>query len=151
MLANDNDADGDPLAVTGVTAATGTNGTVTLSGNASLVTYTPKANFTGQDQFTYIVNDGAGSSATGTVVVTVTLPNMLSLNHVTIAPTANGRRLRFLGTPAQNYIVLKAGTVAGPWSNLSPSIPADGTGLVQFEDTNAPLPAVRFYRLATVP
>ena len=84
-------------------------------------------------------------------MVTVTFPNMLSPEHVTIALTANGRLIRFLGTPAQNYVVQRADALPGPFVDLSPLITADTTGLVQFEDTNAPLPAVRFYRAHAVP
>jgi hypothetical protein len=85
------------------------------------------------------------------VFVTVTLPNTPLPNHVTIALTTNGHLIRFLGTASQNYVVQQAGVLAGPWSDLSSALTADGTGLVQFEDTNAPLPAVRFYRTHTAP
>ncbi|UTF61348.1 Ig-like domain-containing protein [Gilvimarinus sp. DA14] len=67
VLANDSDVEGDLLSVTAVTQPS--NGTVTLVNGE--VRYTPDANFTGQDTFTYTVSDGNGGTDTGTVTVTV--------------------------------------------------------------------------------
>ncbi len=66
VLANDTDADGDPLTVTG--SEPGSNGTTTTDGTT--VTYTPVADFVGDDAFTYLVSDGT-TTTVGTVVVTV--------------------------------------------------------------------------------
>jgi len=68
VLANDSDAEGDPLTVT---AATATNGTVTIDPVTGALTYTPNPNFNGSDTITYTVSDGAGGTGTGTVAVTV--------------------------------------------------------------------------------
>ncbi len=46
-----------------------------LSGTAPNLTYTPVANFTGSDSFTYRVNDGTTDSNTTTVTITVTPAN----------------------------------------------------------------------------
>ncbi|MBV1883891.1 MAG: tandem-95 repeat protein [Pseudomonadales bacterium] len=67
VLANDSDLDGDSLTVDSITQ--GANGSVT--NNGSDVTYTPNANYTGVDSFTYSVSDGNGGSATATVSITV--------------------------------------------------------------------------------
>ncbi|UTF61349.1 Ig-like domain-containing protein [Gilvimarinus sp. DA14] len=67
VLANDSDVEGDLLSVTAVTQPS--NGTVALVNGE--VRYTPDANFTGQDTFTYTVSDGNGGTDTGTVTVTV--------------------------------------------------------------------------------
>ena len=72
VTANDTDADGDLLDVTGVTQ--GSWGTVALNANDT-ITYTPSANFNGGDTFTYTINDGNGGQATGTVTVTVNPEN----------------------------------------------------------------------------
>ena len=45
------------------------NGTVSLSGTTS--TYTPNSEFSGDDTFTYITNDGTENSNTATVTITV--------------------------------------------------------------------------------
>jgi hypothetical protein len=63
LLANDNDADGDTLALSAVAATAGTHGTVTLADGA--VTYTPADAYSGTADFTYTVSDGHGGMATG--------------------------------------------------------------------------------------
>lgn len=65
------DVDGD--AITFALASQPTNGTATLSG--STVTYTPNANYTGQDTFTYTANDGTADSQPATVTITVSPVN----------------------------------------------------------------------------
>jgi hypothetical protein len=77
VLANDSDPDGDTLTVTGFTQ--GTSGSVT--GNGSSVTYTPGPDFTGNDSFSYTIDDGFYGMATASVSVTVTAPDQ--------APVAN--------------------------------------------------------------
>ena len=67
VLANDTDSDGDVLSLSSVTQ--GSQGTVTHDG--LVATYTPGAGFTGEDSFTYVVSDGQGGAANGTVTVTV--------------------------------------------------------------------------------
>ncbi len=79
VLANDSDANGDPLSFT--LATTPSNGTVTVNNNGTpsntsddFITYTPNANFNGTDTFTYTLSDGK-DTATATVQVTVTPVN----------------------------------------------------------------------------
>ena len=67
VLANDTDADGDPLTVT---VAGAPNGTVVINPDGT-VTYTPNANFNGTDTITYTISDGKGGTSTATVTVTV--------------------------------------------------------------------------------
>ena len=77
VLANDGDADGDPL--TAALVSTTANGSLTLNSDGSFA-YTPGANFNGVDSFTYRANDGASDSTVATVTITV--------NPVNDAPTA---------------------------------------------------------------
>ncbi len=71
VLINDVDVDGDPLTVTAVTQpADPASGTVTLV--AGVVTFEPGPDFNGETSFTYRISDGAGSSDTATVTVTIT-------------------------------------------------------------------------------
>ncbi len=65
VLANDSDADDDPLAVESVTQPA--HGTATI-GAAGSVTYAPDPGFFGSDSFTYVVTDG---TATDTAPVSV--------------------------------------------------------------------------------
>ena len=69
VLANDSDPDGDSL--TAVLVANATHGTLVLSPNGSF-TYTPTADYTGPDAFTYRATDGSLNSNTATVNITVT-------------------------------------------------------------------------------
>gem|GEM_PF-1728174 len=68
LLANDSDADGDALTITSVSQPS--NGSVTDNGNGT-VTYSPAADFTGTDAFTYTVSDNNGGNDNATVSVTV--------------------------------------------------------------------------------
>jgi ELWxxDGT repeat protein/VCBS repeat-containing protein len=78
VLGNDTDADSDPL--TAGSASTPANGSVTLNADGSF-TYTPNANFSGSDSFTYKANDGSADSNVAAVTITV--------NAVNDAPVAN--------------------------------------------------------------
>lgn len=66
---NDSDADGDSLTVSGITQ--GTHGSVVVDAVTGNPVYTPNANFTGSDSFTYTIGDGRGGFATASVSVTV--------------------------------------------------------------------------------
>jgi large repetitive protein len=68
ILANDHDPDTDPLIPTDHTNPS--NGTLTLNPDGSF-TYTPNANFSGTDSFTYTVSDPGGLSDTATVTIIV--------------------------------------------------------------------------------
>ncbi len=76
LLANDSDANADPLTATLVTGPT--HGTVTIQANGAF-SYIPQANYSGPDSFTYASSDGLLSSN-----ATVNL----SVSAVNDAPTA---------------------------------------------------------------
>jgi hypothetical protein len=76
VLANDTDANGDPLSVIGVT--NGVRGTV--ANNGVNVTYTPNAGTSGTDVFSYTVADGRGGTASGSVTVNVAAPESLAVS-----------------------------------------------------------------------
>ncbi len=73
VLGNDSDVDGDTLTVTAIgnSGASTKDGVVTLT--SGVVTYTPKAGFTGSDSFTYTVSDDATTPATATATVNITV------------------------------------------------------------------------------
>jgi hypothetical protein len=70
----DSDADGDELSVNTTPTDDVDHGTLILNGDGSF-TYTPAANYSGQDAFTYEVADPDGDSDTGTVSITVNAVN----------------------------------------------------------------------------
>jgi hypothetical protein len=79
VLANDTDIDNvgryiylDTFTVTAVSQ--GTNGSVAINPDSTL-TYSPRANFYGNDVFTYIISDDKGRTDTATVNVTVNMVN----------------------------------------------------------------------------
>ncbi|MDH3967696.1 MAG: Ig-like domain-containing protein, partial [Rhodospirillales bacterium] len=72
VLANDTDAEGNPL--TAALVAGPVNGTLTLNPDGSFV-YLPDADFNGADSFTYVANNGVSDSNVATVTITVTPVN----------------------------------------------------------------------------
>ena len=71
VLGNDSDPEGG---LSAVKVANPAHGTLVLNANGSF-TYTPTANFSGTDSFTYKANDGAADSNVVTVTITVTAVN----------------------------------------------------------------------------
>jgi VCBS repeat-containing protein len=71
VLVNDNDPEGDSLEITGVTNPP--HGTATYA--IDYVYYTPDANYSGTDSFSYTIIDGNGGSDSATVSVTITAVN----------------------------------------------------------------------------
>ena len=68
LLANDFDANGDPLTLKGVGNVS--NGKVTINSDGNVI-FTPKFGFSGEASFKYIVEDDLGETATTTVTVDV--------------------------------------------------------------------------------
>ena len=90
VLSNDFDADGDLLSLS-ITSHP-SNGSVAINDQGTSedltddsVVYTPNSGFTGEDQFSYSVDDGQGGIATGTVEVSVSssLPSSPLFQEVT--------------------------------------------------------------------
>lgn len=79
-LANDTDADNDPLSISSV--GTAGNGSVIINADNTL-TYTPNADFVGTDQFTYTISDG-NNTADGLVYVTVTSSVTANNDFITV-------------------------------------------------------------------
>lgn len=86
VVANDVDVDGDTLSVAGFTQPA--HGTVQLNADGTL-TYTPDADFYGQDVFTYVVSDGTATD-TATVQVEVKQTKITVQGYVWIDPDKDG-------------------------------------------------------------
>ena len=80
LLQNDSDVEGDPLTVNTTPVSGPDKGTLVLNADGTF-TYTPDANFNGNDSFVYEVSDGNGGTAQATVNLTV--------NPVNDAPVPN--------------------------------------------------------------
>ncbi len=68
VLNNDHDVDGDTISISLVNSTP--NGVAVHNGNG-MVTYTPAADYSGADDFTYQITDGHSNTDTATVYVTV--------------------------------------------------------------------------------
>jgi hypothetical protein len=112
VLANDTDANGDPLSVSAVTPGVATNGTVINNGTS--VTYTPNAGFSGTAGFSYTVADGRGGSANG--IVTVTVGPAPTITVTTRDYIVNGSEWRVAGTDSTigATVTVRLGGPTGP-------------------------------------
>jgi len=70
VLVNDSDPDGDTLSIKSADATSAQGGAVTNNSDGTF-TYTPKAGFSGNDNFNYIASDGNGGETQGVVNITV--------------------------------------------------------------------------------
>lgn len=127
------DPEGDPLTYT--IASAPANGTV--SGTGQDITYTPNADFTGEDTFTYEVKDSAGSTATSTVTVNVA-PTVVPTRTVDLvvqmsATTRKISKINYVWATA-NVKVMEAGaqladaTVTGHWEEATTGLNSGNTG-----------------------
>ena len=90
MLANDSDADGDPLSATVVDQPQ--FGTLTPNPDGSF-SYTPQAGFVGADSFTYRASDGLLNSELTTVSIQVVHQNLPPLAVDDSATLAEDRQI----------------------------------------------------------
>ena len=85
VVANDSDAEGNPIQLLSVGAASHGTATITAQG----VAYTPQADFYGSDSFAYTVQDSLGASSQGQVSVQV-----LPINDPPIADAGQDQSVR---------------------------------------------------------
>jgi|GEM_PF-737309 len=127
------DPDGDPLSYT--IASAPANGIV--SGTGPDITYTPNADFTGADTFTYEVKDSAGSTATATVTINVapkvTPERTVDLDVQINATTRKINKINYVWATAK-VKVMEAGaqvadaTVIGHWEEATTGLNSGNTG-----------------------
>jgi uncharacterized repeat protein (TIGR01451 family) len=113
VLANDADPNGDPLAAVLINGPA--SGTLVLDSNGGF-SYTPNANFNGQDSFTYKAGDASGAeSSPASVTLTINAVNDAPVNSVP-GPQATAKYLPlFLSVVGGNPISISdvdAGTNA---------------------------------------
>lgn len=144
LIANDSDPDGDPLSLASVGAASTHGGGVSLLG--PWVVYTPPAGYDGTDTFTYIVRDGRGGEANGTVTVSLQPPaqaQAITVVDATTLPDGN-RRVTFAGIPRLTYSI-QASADLTDWTIIGTAT-ASPNGIFYIDDLTATNFPVRFYR-----
>ena len=105
------------LPLTYAKASDPAHGTVTVNADGSY-TYTPAANFTGADSFTYTVSDGHGGTATATVTLTVAdvAPDRVGRHrHDRCQPRRLGQPCRRCGELRRPAAHLHQGLRSGAW------------------------------------
>ncbi len=86
------DSDGDPLIYT--LLSNGTSGKAVIIDSASgTFSYTPQANVSGSDSFTFMVNDGEKDSAPATVTLTITAVNDVPVAAADAATTLEDQQV----------------------------------------------------------
>lgn len=142
LLANDSDADGNPIQFLAFTATTTNGGTVTRDGD--WLHYTPAAGYTNDDAFTYTIEDSHQAQSTATVTVRATIDAVPAPNLV-LSDLGNGSYLlKFDGIPGKTYRIQYAESLPN-WETLGSST-ADDVGMFEFTDTPPSGTPARFYR-----
>jgi VCBS repeat-containing protein len=144
FLANDTDVDGGPKSIASVTQ--GANGTVAITGAGTGLTYTPSANYSGSDTFTYTLNGGS----TATVNVTVTAVNDAPVAGNDVVLTNYGTTafaipewalLQNDSDPESSQLDVQSGSVvtgSGSEGTVSHSAGTGDQGSVTFTDVGSP-------------
>ncbi|MGA2786217.1 MAG: pectinesterase family protein, partial [Verrucomicrobiota bacterium] len=146
LATNWSDADGDPIALTGVISSTNA---AAVSYDSSHVYYT-NANDVA-DQINYTVGDGQAATP-GIINVVVGPPPTNSIAGTAV--NGNGSvTLRFVGVPGYTYLVEATLDLAPPvvWTPVSTNTAGSIDGTWQFTDTDATNHTQRFYRSLYMP
>lgn len=136
VLANDTDAESDPLVPSLVAAPA--HGTATVNANGTIA-YVPAANYSGSDSFTYRISDGTANSSPATVNLTI-----IAVNDAPVA--VNDSATTTEATPVTIAVLANDTDVDGP--ALTPSIvtpPAHGTATVNANGTITYVPAGGYF------
>jgi hypothetical protein len=129
VLANDTDAQGDPL--TAVLVAAPSSGTLNLSSNGSF-TYAPTL-ASGSVTFTYRANDGSLDSATA-ATVTITVTAVAAAGPLTVTPagglSSSGTAGGPFAPPSQSYTLTNTGASPMNWTaaNVASWVTLSATG-----------------------
>ena len=129
VLGNDGDVDGDNLTVTG--AGNGASGTVVVNANGTL-TYTPNADFNGQDSFGYTIADGKGGTASAQVTVVVTPVNDAPTAVDDSASTAEDQAITIAVLGNDGDVDGDALTVAGAGNGASGTVVVNANGTLTY-------------------
>lgn len=144
VLDNDSDVDGDALTATLVTGNDADKGTLVFNSDGTF-TYTPKADFSGTDSFTYEASDGVLTSP-GTVTITVNAPPEVTLTASTADP-ATGQftvTVSYRDSAADNVTVTR--NTPGDFQEVAAFIVVGSDGVTQSQSSSTlyePTPEAR--------
>ena len=127
VLSNDKDLDGKLDAATVGIVATASHGTLSVNPTTGAITYTPAADYTGSDNFTYKVKDNLGVDSNVATVSIVVNPTGSITGKEFLDVTGNG--LTSDDTPLAGVKVYLDTNNDGAWSSGEPSFvtAADGS------------------------
>lgn len=144
LLDNDSDPDHDPLILSALGTTSAHGGSVAFFG--PFITYDPPSGYDGPDFFIYSISDSHG--ATASAAVNLKSQPVASAVPITVINTQlleNGHRLvTFIGVPNITYIIQVSADLMG-WTDIGVST-ANDRGVYVFDDVDASLHPVRFYR-----
>jgi VCBS repeat-containing protein len=148
VLANDTDADGDPLTTTLVSGSGPQNGTLSLNADGTFV-YAPNANFHGTDSFQYVANDGTTNSSPATVTLYVQ-----SVNDPPVATAKSYNLVEDGSLSASDFegLLLGASDIDNPIGDLTAVLvlaPANGAATVNLDGSFIYTPNLDFSGLDT--
>jgi VCBS repeat-containing protein len=139
LLSNDYDPDGDPINILLVSTNSSQNGRIAAT--STNLTYVPPTNYAGTDTFNYVITDGKGGNATGTVFVVLAVPQFtFGASSIVLNPQT--------GLYEQNVLVTNSGVgtvaavrllVAGLRTNIVLYNGAGFDGGLPYAQYNAPL------------
>ena len=120
----------------------------TLTGSAASRSYTPAANFTGTDSFTFTLNDGTATSGLATVVIQITAVNdaPLAIGQSLTTLESTAIPITLTGTDPEGYAITyqlisspSHGTLSGVVPNLTytPATLYNGTDSLTFTVTDS--------------
>ena len=111
VLGNDSDPDGTINASSVAIVGAASHGTTLINPTTGVVTYTPAANYTGNDSFTYTVKDNLGTVSTvATVSIFVNAPPVAAKDTVVVAKNTP-LAINVLGNDSDNDGSLNATSV----------------------------------------
>jgi hypothetical protein len=123
-----------------------------LSGTPPHLTYTPSADFTGSDGFSFKVNNGQMDSAPALVLLTVASAGMSGLPRITgLESIQQGVRLTWVSEPGLRYRVVSKTSLSDPeWVPLSSAMTATGTVMVHLDAAPGGEGGGRYYAIERV-
>ena len=130
VLDNDSDQDeGDSLTITAFTQPG--NGAVAYKAGSDkkVFTYTPEANWHGEDTFTYTVSDKTSRTATATVTVTVT-----SVNDAPVITDGKAKAALFYAEDGTGPVVSYTASDPDTGDTLAWSLSGDDAGVFNLSD-----------------